>query len=261
MQTTLRLLNDVPIGTMTPADWKDARKHLFESVPTNEGICIEEAWKLLDRLVEEAKQVDDKSLLKADYLNRVVGAWRSCPDADPEKVLEKLDEYAPYLLPDVRTYNMIVDTAIKHGSKKNPSGGPKFAEAVMDRMLQEAKSNPKVVPDIVTYNTVIDAWAKSGDRGAPQRAEAVLESMQELYKAGNSDVKPDTISFNSVLSAWAKIGNRGAAERAESILKRMQELHEGGYPDVKPNTISFSSVISAWANSGERGAARERNPF
>ena len=47
-------------------------------------------------------------------------------------VLEKLDTYAPHLLPDVSTYSMIVDTAIK-GGRLQSSEGPRFVERVLER--------------------------------------------------------------------------------------------------------------------------------
>jgi len=56
-----------------------------------------------------------------------------------------------------------------------------------------------VKPDTVSFTSVIDAWAKSKDPDAPQRAEIVLNRMQELFKSGYPDMKPNTVSFNSVL--------------------------------------------------------------
>jgi hypothetical protein len=141
----------------------------------------------------------------------------------PAEILEKLDSHA-YLVPDTRTYNMIVDTAIKRG--KNRLEGPHFAEAVLDRMNTEAKKNPAVSPDSVMHNTVINAWGKSGLKEAPYRAEVLLQRKQDMYDTGDEKVKPNTIGFNSVINAWARSNDRMAAERAEVILNRMQELFE-----------------------------------
>ena len=97
---------------MSPEDWRDAKQLLYgptivmssESIPTWR-------WKLLDRLVEESKV--GKTQVDKAFLNKVVGAWRSNPDLHPTEVLKKLDSYAPHLLPDIRTYRMIVERAMK----------------------------------------------------------------------------------------------------------------------------------------------------
>ena len=254
MQKISRLLNEVPIGSMSPEDWKDAKELLYGPtiVMSSESITTWR-WKLLDRLVEESKV--GKTQVDKAFLNKVVGAWRSNPDLHPTDVLKKLDSYAPHLLPDIRSYRMIVDMAMKAG-RLNPSERPRFVESVLEHMNQESELNPKVMPDVVIYGMLLDAWAKSGDQHGPQKAESVLLRMQELHESGNADVKPNTISFNTVISAWASSGDRGAAQRAEAILERMQELYESGNADVKPDTISFNTVISAWTNSRDRGAAQ-----
>jgi chorismate mutase len=94
---------------------------------------------------------------------------------------------------------------------------------------------------------------------AAERAEVILNRMQELFESGNLDVKPDTICFSSVINAWARSRHRAAPQRAEAILNRMQELFESGNHDVKPNTICFNSVINAWAKSGSSGPTGGRN--
>jgi hypothetical protein len=172
----------------------------------------------------------------------------------PIEVLDHIRSYSPHMRPDAKTYSMIVDVAIKWA--KNPSDGPRFAEAVLDRLAKEAKTNPAVSPNTIMYGTVIDAWARSGVKEAPYKAEALLQKMQALHESGNHDVKPNTICFNSVITAWARSRDEMAAKRAELILNRMQELYESGSHDVKPNTISFNSVVNAWARSEDKMAAK-----
>ena len=213
-ETISRLLSEVPIGSMAPADWKDARQLIFGGPETtNNTSNTIMAWKLLDRLVEESKVA--KTQVDNAFLNKVVGAWRSNPDPHPAEVLKKLDAYAPHLLPDVKTYCMIVDAALKR-SGLHASEGPRFVEGVLERMNQESISNPKVIPNVVIYGTLLDAWAKSGDRRGPQKAETILLQMQELYESGNVDVKPNTFSFNTVISAWARTREPGAAAEGGS---------------------------------------------
>jgi hypothetical protein len=152
-------------------------------------------------------------------LNSAVADWKANPQyyhMTPNEVLDHVSSYSPRILPDARTYSMIVHVAIKW--IKKPSDGPRFAEAVLDRMEIEAETNLAVMPDAVMYGTVINAWARSGVKEAPYKAEALLQKMQDLYESGNHDVKPNTISFNSVVTAWARSNNKAAAERAKVIL-------------------------------------------
>ncbi|MGB7904052.1 MAG: hypothetical protein WCF43_05115 [Steroidobacteraceae bacterium] len=96
----------------------------------------------------------------------------------PNEALDHLSLYSPHILPDVNTYGMIVDIAIKWAN--NPLEGPHFAQAVLDCMNKEAKTNPGVLPGTVMFNTVLDAWAKSGMKEAPYKAEDILQAMQDF---------------------------------------------------------------------------------
>ena len=70
-------------------------------------------------------------------------------------------------------------------------------------------STEDVKPTTINFNTVLDAWAKNGGgRAAAERAEKMLEWMDDLYKSGNAEVKPDTITFNAVIDAWARSGDK-----------------------------------------------------
>ena len=95
----------------------------------------------------------------------------------------------------------------------------------------------------IHFNAVLDAFAKSGGgRDAAERAESILEWMDDLFKLGNSDVKPDTITFNAVIDCWARSGDhRRAAERAEQILNHMDHLHALGNKGIKPDSYTYNT--------------------
>jgi len=91
----------------------------------------------LDRVVEEERHETNEHFGKTtEWLNRVIGAWRATISSgttdtlQPNDVLLKLDEYSPTLLPDTRTYHMIVDANIM----LNPSNAPDFCLSTLDRM-------------------------------------------------------------------------------------------------------------------------------
>ena len=272
-KTELFLANAVGSMTLQDRDAAEDAIAYWTRLKTREA--TDKAWRILDRLVEEAKHIDkhgdSASKVRKDknsnLLNRIVNAWRlSIPSGarvqqqsklsllEAEEVLSRLDRYTPYVLPNAQTYGMIIDAVCRLG--ENSRVAAQFAEEVMERMHRESMTNPLVYPTVITYGNVIKAWANSGDPAAAKRAEAILERMHELYQAGNVDVKPNAICFNTVISAWANSGDPAAAKRAEAILERMQELYEAGNVDVKPDTISFNTVLSAWANSRDPAAAK-----
>ena len=54
-------------------------------------------------------------------------------------------------------------------------------------------------PDIFTYNQVLNAWSKSSEDGAAQRAQDVLEAMEQMYYLGYEGLKPNLRSYSSVM--------------------------------------------------------------
>ena len=185
------------------------------------------------------------------------------------------------LAPNTIIYNSVLDAyaSIRGG------GGIDRAEALLDVMEErraQGYADGAVSPDAFTFSSLIKAWtsaasASSGknkknknyeekkegssdDRRAPsaaERAQQLLERMEELHRGGDDGVRPNAVVYNSVIAAWAKSGEAGAAERAEELLARMQQLaqNSGGDDSVRADTISFNSAIDAWAKSEEYGSA------
>jgi hypothetical protein len=101
-----------------------------------------------------------------------------------------------------------------------------------------------VKPKTISINSVIVAWARSKDKVAAERAEVILNRMQELYESGNIDAKPNTVIFNSIIGAWTKSHYPIAPQRrAKAILYRLEE--------------SYTAAIKAWSNSGHANNDRE----
>ena len=74
----------------------------------------------------------------------------------------------------------------------------------MEGLSSEGRT--ELMPDTVSFNTVIDALARSGSHGAPQRAEVLLQRMDDLSKGdAKFPCEPDTRSFNIVINGWAKV--------------------------------------------------------
>jgi hypothetical protein len=106
-----------------------------------------------------------------------------------------------------------------------------------------------VKPNTITLSAVIKAWSKSGDLHAGNRAEALLDQMQETSKTGDRNMSPNLIIYNSVISAWANSKSRLGAQRALAYLEHMKKRAAAGHAKCKPDKFTYKAVIRSWSNS------------
>lgn len=64
-------------------------------------------------------------------------------------------------------------------------GAARRSEQILERMIHLGSDRPELRPDTTSFNTVLDTLAKSREKDCEQRAEALLEKMEEL-SAGSS---------------------------------------------------------------------------
>ncbi len=78
-------------------------------------------------------------------------------------------------------------------SKSRLWNGPATrCEQILDRMISLSKERPELRPDTTSFNTIIDTLAKSKESNREQRAELLLEKMQELSSSENGlNCRPD----------------------------------------------------------------------
>jgi pentatricopeptide repeat protein len=127
------------------------------------------------------------------------------------------------------------------------------------------------------FSSVLYGWSKAKHRDAPERAEALLVEMQELYRRKMIDEPPNSICWNNVLACWAHSDLPGAAQRADDLLKRIRqqqqqnELKENQLPSAHhkqprrgggargnaSDHIMYNTVMNAWANNGNFEKANE----
>uniref|UniRef100_A0A7S2EBP2 Pentacotripeptide-repeat region of PRORP domain-containing protein n=1 Tax=Ditylum brightwellii TaxID=49249 RepID=A0A7S2EBP2_9STRA len=213
---------------------------------------------VLSFLSEMEKKMDKNPAIKPNSVtyNAIINAFRN--DASrAEAMLQKMEDmYAagePDIRPNTITFNAVISAYAR-------AGDARAAEDLLGQMLARSASNPgdAVRPDIISYNAVIDAWSKSGEQGAAERAESILDGMQELYEAGETHLEPDMFSYTSVVNAWAKEPSRGgrgkngmsSAARASAVLKRMGER------GIEPDTFLYNSMLDALAKSNNADSAQ-----
>jgi pentatricopeptide repeat protein len=174
--------------------------------------------------------------------------------------------------PDVITYTAVINAFAQRGLVQT-------AEKVFEMMFQDYKSgNEQAKPDEAAFNAVVNGLAIQQDilynkkskrlkqgNGAqadfkqlaleemeeqtafysPERAEQILERMEELCHEGLLDFTPSVCIYASVLKAWAKSKRPDGPKRARAILDKMKLLHHSG-----PNTIAYNVVIDSYSRAG-----------
>jgi pentatricopeptide repeat protein len=148
-----------------------------------------------------------------------------------------------------RSYTAVLDAFARRGQSES-------AEAILEEMCKDfANGNRNAKPDVVSYTTVLSAWSRSQSHNAPERAEAILSRMWELYKSkagGGQPVKPNVVSYTCVIDCWAKSAKKYGAQRAEALLREMQRLSkEEGHSDLTPGFRTYNTVLNAFARRGQ----------
>lgn len=85
------------------------------------------------------------------------------------------------------------------------------------------ENSSKVKPDVRSYTTLINCYGKSKEPGAPQKAEAVLNRMDELYQKGVISEGPNHRTFLSVKKAWELSCEPNKGEALQALYQKMLE--------------------------------------
>ena len=127
------------------------------------------------------------------------------------------------------------------------AGNGDRAEALLKEMLANyiKRKRPTAAPNVITFSAVLSAWRKTRfSAEAPERAELLLQRMEQLYQSGDLDVKPNVVTYSIVLDCLAYAKRKSAAEKAESILHQMIQSNDN---DVEPNIVSYNACLKAWS--------------
>ena len=81
-----------------------------------------------------------------------------------------------------------------------------------------AAGNVRARPDTVTYGEAMSAWSRSGGEDAANKAVALLNEMEDMWKASNRDIGLSRAAYNFALNALSKSGTDKSACRPESHL-------------------------------------------
>jgi pentatricopeptide repeat protein len=202
-------------------------------------------------------------------LNAVLAKWKveflQTPEKSiqPRQILEKVDELKSLCKvesiarPDYRSYSLIMEAASGVVGRSNRLSDIEFVDSLLERLLEESKTDFDVQLTTKSFAIVMDAWVKfsnnsgsgASDVDPAGKVEAWIHRMTQLSEQGWPDIEPNVVVYNILLNAYAKAGN---VDKIEQTLQKMirQEI-----PGVNPDPISYSTLLSAYAHAATPDSA------
>ena len=175
-----RKLNETPIGDLDPSSTPvSAIMNAWAKTKSSHGASMVEMWL---KRAEQEYEAGNSKVVPTTKMYTIAGK--------PETVIVGFDIHAS------QSFLYLVDAWAKSGEG---GAAAKRAEAILQHMnmLFQSGANPSLRVTTGIFNAVINAWARSREKVAPQRAEQILQWMEQLHKNGNLDVQPDKYTFNT----------------------------------------------------------------
>lgn len=85
------------------------------------------------------------------------------------------------------------------------------------------ENSSKTKPDVRSYTTLITTYGKSKEPGAPQKAEAIFNRLDELYQRGEVSEGPNHRTFLSLKKAWEVSSEPNKAEALKALHQEMMK--------------------------------------
>lgn len=170
-------------------------------------------------------------------LNSVMHAHSRQGNIGPAERIFQTMKANPEMTPQIGDYNALLSAFARNGDARK-------AEALLKEMLEKHNF---VQPDIISYNCVLDAWHNRKEAGSADRAECILNALQDKFEKGESWIKPNARSYSTVAAAY--IGRGDAVEKVQHLLMLAEER------GVARDTYNYNILLDAWACSNEPDAA------
>mmetsp|Transcript_32730 Transcript_32730/g.77167 ORF Transcript_32730/g.77167 Transcript_32730/m.77167 type:complete len:674 (+) Transcript_32730:117-2138(+) len=210
--------------------------------------------------------VEDFADLSPDEfsMSTLATAWAKSHSEEAAQKAEAIIQYMDLkgLIPNTITYNSVLH-AIAVG---NQCDRALRAEDIVRRMKKRHEQKGEdCQPDVYTYQSLIQAWSRTSLPGAPQKAEQILQFMDDEAASGRKNCRrlaPNAYCFTTVIHTWARSSEKKRARQAYQLLNIMTRRYHDAksnyetqqtkktkslYKSLKPNVKTFTSVLNACA--------------
>jgi hypothetical protein len=150
-----------------------------------------------------------------------------------------------------RSHFQAAEMVVEAWSKRQTKRGALVVERLLRRIVKEQMvGNPYAdcVDMTSLYSNLIEGWANCGEPGAAERAEEILDYLQNIYEEGDSYdpllCGPGLRSFNAVIGAYARSGRDDAPQQAIRVLSKLCDLRAEGRTNVSPNKETYARKLS-----------------
>ena len=158
-----------------------------------------------------------------------------------EEILQIMEEH---MIDEMRVkdYNVLILANARQGRAME-------AEQIVKRMVDMySEGRSTILPDLISYSMLLDAWSKSDEVGRGERAETILDSIEERqisFDTSAYENPESTISATYVAAMRAVIrsGEDNIVERVEKI--RQRAVKRG----VVPDSYVYATLLDAYATT------------
>jgi pentatricopeptide repeat protein len=152
------------------------------------------------------------------------------------------------LSPHISCFTSVMDA---YAAQKNSKAG-ECAESLLRTMIRLKRdySVQKIEINSGVMNSVLKAWeACAGSDNAGERAERILDLMEEKCDGGNAEMAPNFSSYHRVIGTWSKSSSPNKVDRAVAAFNRMKQRSNDGKLSGRIPEHAYALVINACAFS------------
>lgn len=148
--------------------------------------------------------------------------------------------------PNIWSWNMVISAWSKSGSPHMMAERGEALFAQLEKHHEACGHSTETEPITHTYNCLIACYSRSNLKDKAERAQAVLDKMQDLHqKHGKVNQRPDTVTYNSVMSCYGKSRDQNAPQHVEALLHELYTKYDDtGDTTLKPSSRSFNTCVS-----------------
>jgi len=156
-----------------------------------------------------------------------------------ELALQKNNPVGASIAPDAFCYNMVLASWSQSG--EDETAAKRLWELYEE--MKGAEALPHIAPDASTHSTLIFFYSKSNERQFAERAEALLQQMED------NNYRPNFRHYSAVMKGWINVGDAPSAQRV--FEKRIDHYINGHNEGARPVPSNYDLITRAYVEAGD----------